>query len=95
MPASFAKKYNLDKMPMVKVPENKVEIPRRVQNHIEHPRLSEPENLLASEDKMKELNANEDGKSLAFNGWGFQILLLTAQKILWGWSKFQWFSQSG
>ena len=29
---------------------------------------------------MKELNAIADGKCFGFNGWGFQILLLTAQK---------------
>ena len=29
---------------------------------------------------MKEPNANGNGKSLAFNGWGFRILLFTAQK---------------
>ena len=29
---------------------------------------------------MKELSAYWGGKSLACNGWGFQILLLTAQK---------------
>ena len=29
---------------------------------------------------MKEQIANEDGKSLVCNEWGFQILLFTAQK---------------
>ena len=38
------------------------------------------ENLLASGDKMKESNANGDGKSLVLNEWGFQILLFTVQK---------------
>ena len=38
------------------------------------------ENLLASGDKMKKLNANGDGKSVGLNEWGFQILLLTVQK---------------
>ena len=36
--------------------------------------------FLASGDKLKEPNANGDGKSLAFNAWQFQILLFTAQK---------------
>ena len=30
---------------------------------------------------MRGLNANGDGNSLVFNGWGFRILLLTAQKF--------------
>ena len=38
------------------------------------------ENLLASRDYI---NANGDGKSLAFNRWGFQILLFTDRKIRW------------
>ena len=38
------------------------------------------ENFLASGDKLKVPNVNGDGKSLAFNEWGFWILLFTAQK---------------
>ena len=38
------------------------------------------ENFLASGDKLKEPNANGDGKPLAFNEWGFRLLFFIAQK---------------
>ena len=37
-------------------------------------------NFLASGDRMKVLNINENGISFVLNGWGFQFLLFTAQK---------------
>ena len=40
--------------------------------------MTRGENFLASGDKLKEKNANGDGKSLAFKAWRFQILLFTA-----------------
>ena len=47
----------------------------------EHPYFSDPlRNILASGDRMEEPNVNGDGQSIVFNGWGFWILLLKAQK---------------
>ena len=43
---------------------------------------------------MKELNANEDGQPLAFNGLQFQILLFSAQIIQWGWQIFHVFASA-